>query len=233
MKTAVPSQEPSYKSEFDSSDEAIGRRLREAREGRGLTQQAVSVRSKWVDSDGKGVSRTALIGYESGASRPGARELRILCETLAVSPNYLLFGSESPFETSYPGLEALRNVSGAGPNEFSRALQVAFVLTALKGHERDAILTLALSLAGRQLGDLRLGALRAAAGFCDGPVFDALIRQVGPDAMTGQMTLEQMAERITQGGGATVGTRLRLDEDGDVVSGEWVYPDPKDRKESP
>lgn len=232
MKPDAPSQEPSYKSEFDSSDEAIGRRLREAREGRGLTQQAVSVRSKWVDPEGKGISRTTLVGYESGDSKPGARELRLLCETLTVTPNYVLFGSESPFEASYPGLEALRNVSGGGPNEFSRALQVAFVLTALKGHERDAILTLALSLGGRQLGDLRLGALRAAAGFCSGPVFDALIRQVGPDAEDGQMTLEQMAESITRGGGATIGTRLRFDDDGDVVSGEWMYPDPKADQES-
>lgn len=44
-----------------------------------------------------GISRAVLFGYEAGRTRPGARELRLLCEALKVTPNRLLFGSEEPF----------------------------------------------------------------------------------------------------------------------------------------
>ncbi len=113
-----------------------------------MTQQQVSVRSKWSDPDEKGVSRTAIVGYESGSSRPGTRELRILCEALHVTPNHLIYGSEHPFQTSHAALEGLRTKRRA----IKAAIQVAFLVMVLRDHERDALLNLANSLGGTRLG---------------------------------------------------------------------------------
>src|SRR5689334_17943064 len=44
-----------------------------------------------------GISRTVLIGYESGRTRPGAREIRLICDALNTTPNRLLYGMEEPF----------------------------------------------------------------------------------------------------------------------------------------
>lgn len=50
-----------------------------------------------------GLSRTTLNQYESGARKPGTRELFKLCQVLEVSPNRILFGSEAPFEKTPRG----------------------------------------------------------------------------------------------------------------------------------
>lgn len=63
-----------------------------ARSALGITQNELHKRT--------GISREAIKGYESGRNKPGARELKLLCEALHVSPNMLLFGTESPFESN-------------------------------------------------------------------------------------------------------------------------------------
>ncbi len=65
--------------------------LIKARTDKGMTQAQLSELS--------GVSRSAIKGYETGRNMPGARELRWLCRTLEISPNLLLFGTETPFKT--------------------------------------------------------------------------------------------------------------------------------------
>lgn len=207
------------------ADTALALRLKEAREARQLTQQAVATRSKWADIEGKGISRTALVGYEAGTSRPGARELRILCQTLVVSPNKLLFGTETPIATAHPALEAFGTASKHG---LRQAVDLAFVLAALKGHERDALASLALSMAGRQLGDIRLSHLRMLAAYAM-PAIDEALRPNLPDGVDpSSMTLEAATDALSQGGGANFGTNLQLDGD-QVIGGEWLYPDPKHR----
>ncbi|WP_201496314.1 helix-turn-helix domain-containing protein [Rubrivivax sp. A210] len=206
-----------------NADAAFGRRIRETREARNLSQQAVSTRSKWVDTDGKGISRTALIGYEGGSSRPGARELRLLCETLNATPNYLLFGTETPFQTKHVALEGFR--SGAR-QDIRQAVELACVLTALKDHERDALTSLALSLAGRQLGDLRLSGLRMVAAMLV-PDLEAGIRKFADVEPGEPLTLEAAADALSRQGTSNIGHRLVLDEDGQPAGGEWLYPDPK------
>jgi len=47
-----------------------------------------------------GISRNAIMGYESGRNKPGAREIRLICEVLRITPNKLLFGHEAPFDYS-------------------------------------------------------------------------------------------------------------------------------------
>ena len=80
----------------DKLAKEIGQRLVQARTGLGLSQQAVHGRSKIHDSEGIGVSRAVLSLYETGVNKPGAREINLLCKTLTITPNWLLFGSESP-----------------------------------------------------------------------------------------------------------------------------------------
>lgn len=223
----VPIPEDSVSSDMpDTSDQAVGRRIREAREGRGFTQQALSTRSKWVDPEGKGVSRTTLVAYESGTSRPGTREIRILCESLFVTPNNLIFGRENPFEASHPAREALK----VGRGDIGEVAQLAFALTALKGHERDALLTMALSLAGRQLGDARLSGLRSLATLGFSELLTEEWARQSPESFTdGKLIvpLEQLAEQLSMGAFSNIGNKLRFNEETDEIEGEWLYPDPK------
>lgn len=46
--------------------------------------------------DDVGISRTTIVRYESGENIPGGRELRILCDTLWIPANWLLFGVVDP-----------------------------------------------------------------------------------------------------------------------------------------
>lgn len=77
-------------SESDEDEAAgVASALVKARHERGLTQADLAERS--------GVSRSAIKGYETGRTMPGARELKSLCVTLGVSPTTLLYGSEQAF----------------------------------------------------------------------------------------------------------------------------------------
>lgn len=204
------------------ADAEFGARLKAARETRQLSQAAVATRSKWADPEGKGLSRTALIGYEAGSSRPGTRELRILCATLTVSPNQLLFGSEAPVQTAHVALEGLSDVAG---RSLRQAIELAFVLAALKGHERDALVSLTLSLAGRQLGDVRLAGLRFLAHLSEKQIAAAIIPSEA-DSLPGK-GLDDIVDRLSVGVGSNIGTNLVFGEDGETPKGAFLYPDPK------
>jgi transcriptional regulator with XRE-family HTH domain len=87
------------------SDQRVGERLKFARDKRGFTQGAVSVRSKMQDPEKRGISRTAIIAYEQGTSNPGLREIRLLCEVLHVTPNWLIFGTDAAGAATLPSME--------------------------------------------------------------------------------------------------------------------------------
>lgn len=70
-------------------------RLKSARLGSGLTQQAVADQAK--------ISRSAIVSYELGRVVPGALELTRLAKALRVSPNFLLSGSEDFLGAERPG----------------------------------------------------------------------------------------------------------------------------------
>lgn len=200
----------------------MGQRLRSAREARELTQGAVSTRTRMADPLEKGVSRTALVGYENGSSRPGLREIRLLCEVLQVTPNWVIYGSDTPFETSLPSLALVRTAS-----PLRDAVRLGFAIAALKGHERDSLSSLVLSLAGRQLGDLRLSGLLTFVGLV-GDDIDKAIRQWLPEGANPK-SLEELMDILSEGFRSNWGTKLTLDEDSDrdEARGEWTYLDPK------
>lgn len=77
-------------------ESSLGDRIREAREILGLSLEGLSRLTKSRDSEKQGISRTVLTGYEKGKFKPGTRELRILYESLKITPNWLILGRSDP-----------------------------------------------------------------------------------------------------------------------------------------
>lgn len=199
-------------------EDSLGDRIKQAREARQWTQVVLATRTRMADPNGEGVSRTVLVGYESGKYKPGARELRLLADALHVTPNWLLYGSEKPFVASLPSLEFLQ-----GENEVEKALRIALALLVIKQHERDLIASLLFSLAGRELGDLRLGGLMTMARMMSEETVGELVKKLGTNSI--EKAIEMMA-----GAESNWGTTLQWDEHGDeIVSGEPIYKNPKNK----
>lgn len=79
-------------------EKEFGRRLARMREDRELSQEQLSHTTKAHDAEGVGISRAVISMYERGKNRPSTRELRILCDTLHVTPSELLYGDAAPFD---------------------------------------------------------------------------------------------------------------------------------------
>lgn len=94
-------------------EEGIGARIRDARlrPVYDLSVEALSRLCKEFDDQGQGITPTTLLRYEQGKVLPGARELRVLCDALDVSADWLLFGAENPMGISLAeGLHLLAEV---------------------------------------------------------------------------------------------------------------------------
>ena len=76
----------------DNDKLALAAEIIKGRERLGMTQAQLATASS--------VSLSAIKGYETGRSFPGAKELRQICQVLRVSPNLLLFGDETPFQNA-------------------------------------------------------------------------------------------------------------------------------------
>jgi len=72
----------------------IAERLRKARDELGLTQTELAKTA--------GISRSAVVHYETAGTVPGGLELIKLSNVLNVTPNYLLSGSETFLESTKP-----------------------------------------------------------------------------------------------------------------------------------
>jgi transcriptional regulator with XRE-family HTH domain len=72
----------------------IAERLRKARDELGLTQTELAKTA--------GISRSAVVHYETAGTVPGGLELIKLSKTLNVTPNYLLSGSEAFLDSGKP-----------------------------------------------------------------------------------------------------------------------------------
>lgn len=88
-----------------SIEDGIGIRLKAAREAKGMAQSDLHSKT--------GLSRTVLINYEAGRHKPGARELRLLCDALEVSPNHLIYGTEEPHSKSAGLADTVLNMGDA------------------------------------------------------------------------------------------------------------------------
>lgn len=128
----------------DQDAEALGiaSALIKARSELGYTQAQLS--------DLSGVSRSAIKGYETGRNMPGSRELKALCKALKVSPNALLFGTETPFSGDALDQEdarAFRAVLAEPEDEPSARARLVALAVLLTKDERSALLQLVQGLA--------------------------------------------------------------------------------------
>lgn len=153
----------------------IGRRIAEARNGLGLPQQAVHARTRLADKEGIGVSRAALSLYERGVNKPGAREITLLCEVLHVSPNWLLYGTESVANTVQPSTIFLRG------SELDISARLAFAMLALDPSERDSLAQLVFSLLTKKLGDINFASLMTMASLLSQELMREIIESVGEE----------------------------------------------------
>lgn len=71
-------------------EDGIGLRIKSAREARKYSQIDMHKLT--------GLSRTVLINYEAGRHKPSAREIKLICDALKISPNFLIYGTEKPHE---------------------------------------------------------------------------------------------------------------------------------------
>lgn len=214
----------SEKAPVEVPEDGIGSRIRAAREAKGFSQTHLADYTKEVDAARKGVHRTVLVGYEGGQTRPGAREIRILCEALSVTPNWLIYGSDFAGGTDQTAMEGVRK------NGLFAAMRLALAIAVLKPHERDALQSLALSMAGRELGDRKLSILFAlGAGFAM-PGFEHMVNALEqPELMSKTITevLDILLEKHDDMA-MTWGNNLNFGEDGKgPVTGDWLYPEPK------
>jgi transcriptional regulator with XRE-family HTH domain len=124
-------------------EDDLGARLQETRESMRLTQGELSTLTASLDSDEKGISRAVISLYESGKNRPSPKELRLLCEALKVTPNYLIYGDEHPFDTTrdYERLGTLRRHD---PEGFA---WMAYIMSTAHHNHYDAVMKLILDLA--------------------------------------------------------------------------------------
>jgi transcriptional regulator with XRE-family HTH domain len=108
---------------------SFGTRLRQLRLDKGITQGALG---KGLGAHGKDVSKASLSDWEKGNHFPKVDQLVVICERLAASADYLLFGKEV--------------ATGLSPEVAALARQIE----ALHGQRRDQVMMIckgALSIA--------------------------------------------------------------------------------------
>lgn len=119
--------------EYLSLPDAVTVRIRQARERSGLSFSDLHKVT--------GISRTALHDYESGRTKPGSRELGLLCEAMRVTPNWLLFGTEEPFKERR-GLKSLLKLRSGPAMVAASSLILPIAVGSFGEEELEALLTL-------------------------------------------------------------------------------------------
>lgn len=122
----------------------LGKRVQEMRESRRMTQGELSQLTLSLDDEEKGISRPVISLYESGTNRPSPKEIRLLCEALQATPNFLIYGDEEPFHTlnNYERLGTIGR--GSDPEVYA---WVALVMSKIHHNHYDAVMKLVLDLA--------------------------------------------------------------------------------------
>jgi transcriptional regulator with XRE-family HTH domain len=129
----------------NSAPESVfGGRVQAARSHFGLSVDALSRLTKATDKQGgRGVSATALLRYESGDALPGARELRLLCQSLGVSSDWLIFGRTMASTVSAAEehlLVAMRNLHREHAHRRELGEQIAMTLDEAERRERAQLI---------------------------------------------------------------------------------------------
>lgn len=136
----APPQTIGYRT--DEPEKDLGDRLQNARRMAGLTQGELAARTKLADPKNEGISRAVISLYETGVNRPGLREIRMLSDVLRVSPNYLIYDTEDPFDQ----MSEVARYYGWGKSEAEFLAYLTYAFGRLHGHPRFAILQLMLAV---------------------------------------------------------------------------------------
>ncbi|TCP00944.1 helix-turn-helix protein [Rubrivivax gelatinosus] len=107
-----------------------------------MTQGELAELTRSLDPDEKGVSRAVISLYEAGTNRPSPREIRLLCEALRLTPSFLIYGDDHPFD-ALRDEERLGTRRRSDPEGFA---WMAHVFATLHHNHFDAIMKLALDL---------------------------------------------------------------------------------------
>jgi transcriptional regulator with XRE-family HTH domain len=169
------------KAENDLLAKEIGERIKFAIDRQGLTVTDLHKRTA--------ISRTVLLAYVRGNYAPGARELKLICECLEVTPTFVLFGTEDLKQTPFRiGDLALSSSMALG-------LSLTYFSMLLKQNEKEAVVTLieSILMARDPVGHAETQAI----------IRTALQDQVGQDFM-GEVTkgidesMQKHAEKMSQ-----------------------------------
>jgi transcriptional regulator with XRE-family HTH domain len=184
---------PATPPEADPESMSVASALVAARAELGLSQAALA--------DASGVSRSAIKGYETGRNMPGARELKALCAVLRVTPNALLYGTETPFSGDELDSEAARQTR-TFLNEPKSAMHLRTQLMALGAlltiEEATSLLHLVRSLAVARHGpEIVKDALIGAELFTEmAAAFKSESKRVMKEG--GEVNVDAMTEGITR-----------------------------------
>lgn len=123
----------------------MGRRIQTARNHYKLSVEALSRLTKTLDThEGKGISPPSIARYESGANQPGGRELRLLCEALAVTADWLIYGQIAAAGKSAAEqqlIDALRRLIAEQKDDVNiGGMPISEMLAAQSQHKRIAML---------------------------------------------------------------------------------------------
>ena len=119
------------------SADGVAIRIRIGRERKGLSLADLHRQSE--------ISKTALHDYESGRTQPGAREIKVLCEILGVTPNWVLFGTETPLEPR-TGLRALVKLENSPVWFMTSMVLMPIIAAVLDEDQLEALLVLVASM---------------------------------------------------------------------------------------
>lgn len=148
-------------------------------------------------AEDSGVSRSAIKGYETGRNMPGARELKLLCRVLQVSPNVLLFGTEAPFgegakvASMSPGMQAMLS----DPVDAKVARLRLMVLSQLLTSDEVASLTNII----QALAVARHGAEVVQQAILGADMYAGMAAQMSEGVLAGKApSREEMTERLSE-----------------------------------
>lgn len=126
----------------DEPEDQLGVRLREARENDRLTQGELADRTKLADKENIGITRNVISFIESGRTKPGPREIRLLCEALRISPNFLIYGNDDPFDNR----TELSRYGGYARTEVEFHAYIAYCVSRLHHHHKTSLIDLLMGL---------------------------------------------------------------------------------------
>jgi transcriptional regulator with XRE-family HTH domain len=160
---------------------------------------AFARQTKDKDPEGKGISRSALVEYERGTYRPGTRELRILCNALRVTPNFLIFGKEEPFAALPKSLQTIRQTADR-TSKYAAIAAVSVFVMALEEDQLHAHLKLLEdSVKARKTEDQFRDLLATVQAFAEKtkPMIDAIESDVMVDKLAGlSQSVEKRAKAL-------------------------------------